>query len=303
MLPTHCLRRLLVDPADHPRGQAHLSSASGLVLAGRKAYVVADDEHHVAQFDAQDPVASPLRLVRIAAGTLPADAAQRKARKPDLETLIVFPGRRPGEADLLVAWGSGSRPQRERAFVLRLDARGEIASDAEEVSLERFYRPLRERFGELNLEAGLVQGNRVHLFQRAHRGQPLNGRASFAAHALQDWLRGAVTDAPLPLALESLDLGRVAGVPLGITDAAVRPQGGWVFCAVAEDTADAYADGACVGSAIVQVDAHLRVLPCEPLAGAPKVEGIAVTGSGRIWLVTDADDPQRASELLEVRIA
>lgn len=303
MLATCCLRRLLVDPADHPRGQAHLSSASGLVLVAGKAYVVADDEHHLACFEVRDPEVSPLRLTRIAGGDLPADAPRRKSRKPDLEALVFFPGRKRAEADLLVAWGSGSRPQRERAFALRLDAAGEAVGAAAPLSLERLYQPLREHFGELNLEAALVAGDRVHLFQRAHRGQPLNGHASFAADAMQDWLRGAVAEPPAPLSLETLDFGSVEGVPLGITDAAVLPTGGWVFSAVAEDTADAYADGACVGSALVQWDEHLRLRRCDLLQGAPKVEGVAVAGEGRLWLVTDADDPQRASELLEVRIA
>lgn len=302
MLAPRRLRYLALDPAGHPRGQAHLSSASGLVRAGHHAYVVADDEHHIAQFDARDP-AAPLRLVRIAQGTLPAGAAQRKAAKPDLETLVLFPSRHVQEADLLVAWGSASRPQRERAFVLRLDAEGAIAGVATEVSLSAWCQPLRERFGELNLEAAIVQGDRMHVFQRAHRGQPLNGCASFEAGAMQDWLRGASTRPPLALSMHTLDLGRVAGVPLGITDAAVLPDGGWILSAVAEDTGDAYADGACVASAIVRLDAALQVHSCQLLEGAPKVEGIAPVGSDRCWLVTDADDPDRPSELLEVRIA
>jgi hypothetical protein len=303
MLATQRLRQLLLDPADHPRGQAHLSSASALVLAGRKAYVVADDEHHIAQFDARAPAASPLRLLRIADGPLPADAAQRKARKPDLDALVRVPARGAAEQDLLVVWGSASRPQRERAFVLGLDGEGETSGAVRALSLASFCQPLREHFGALNLEAGAVQGDQLHLFQRAHRGQPLNGHVSFALDAVQAWLRGETAEAPRPLALASLELGRVDGVPLGITDAAVLPEGGWVLSAVAEDTADAYADGACVAAAVVLLDAALQVRRCTLLQGAPKVEGIAVAGPGRLWLVTDADDPGRPSELLEVLIA
>lgn len=290
------LRLLTLDPTQHPRGQAHLSSASGLVLVGRHGYVVADDEHHLARFDLHDPVASPLRLIGFADGTLPGDAKQRKKLKPDLETLIHV----PGEQGLLVGWGSCSRPQRERAFVFALDGDGAMVGAANELSLTALCEPLRKHFGELNLEAGFVQGDRLHLFQRAHGGQPLNGHVIYPAGAMDAWLRGIAAMPPEPLAIEAIDLGRVDGVPLGITDAAALPGGGWTFSAVAEDTSDAYADGACVASIIGVMDDRNRLLHQERLPGGPKVEGIAFAGGERLWLVTDADDPLKASELLEM---
>lgn len=301
MLVPQRLRPLTLDPRDHPRGQPHLSAASGLVLCGTRLYIVADDEHHLAQLDARDAVDSPLRLLRLAPGKLPADAAPRKKAKPDLEVLLRLPARQGGGSALLAALGSGSRPQRERAFVLALDARGEVALPARELPLGPLYAPLRARFGELNLEAGFVAGNRLHLFQRAHAGQPLNGHVVFDAGAMRAWLDDPSTEPPPALSIEALDLGTVEGVPLGITDAAAGPDGGWVFSAVAEDTGNAYDDGACVGSVVGWADAQGRVGRCERLAGAPKVEGIAPVGDGRLWLVTDADDPARPSELLELR--
>ncbi|MES2941025.1 MAG: hypothetical protein V4864_25320 [Pseudomonadota bacterium] len=302
MLTPHRLRLLTLDPHDHPRAQPHLSSASGLVRAGRHLYIVADDEHHLAQLDADDPANAPLRLLRLAPGTLPDDAGLRKRAKPDLEVLVHFPPAREGETSLLVAWGSGSRQQRERAFILQLDAHGAPAQAAREVSTARLYAPLRERFGELNLEAGFVAQRRLHLFQRANAGQHLNGHVVFDAHAVRAWLLAAADiEPPQPLAIEVLALGSVDGVPLGITDAAVWPAGGWVFSAVAEDTADAYRDGPCIASVLGWGDAVGQVRRCERLAGAPKVEGVAPAGGDRLWLVTDADDPLRPSELLEVR--
>ena len=61
---------------------AHLSAASGLVRAGRFLYVVADDELHLGVFHAAET--TPGHLVRLFPGELPATAAERKARKPDL---------------------------------------------------------------------------------------------------------------------------------------------------------------------------------------------------------------------------
>ncbi|TFZ05682.1 hypothetical protein EZ313_03195 [Ramlibacter henchirensis] len=74
-----------------------------------------------------------------------------------------------------------------------------------------------------------------------------------------------------------------------------------MFTAVAEDTADAYRDGACLASVVGWMDAAGQVRACEQLAGAPKVEGVALAGDGRLWMVTDADDPDQPSELLEVK--
>jgi hypothetical protein len=48
--PAH-LRDLLLAPHQHPRGQPHLSAASGLVRVGPWLYVVADDEHHLGVID------------------------------------------------------------------------------------------------------------------------------------------------------------------------------------------------------------------------------------------------------------
>lgn len=82
-------------------------------------------------------------------------------------------------------------------------------------------------------------------------------------------------------------------------DAARHPR--WIFSAVAEDTADAYEDGACVGSVIGRADDQDQVHARKRLRGNPKVEGLAFAAPDRLWLVTDADDPARASELLELR--
>src|SRR5688572_26370614 len=71
------LRDLLIAPALHPRGQPHLSSASGLVRAGGFLHCVADDEHHMATL----PLGGgPVALRRLRGGDLPSDFAERKRR-------------------------------------------------------------------------------------------------------------------------------------------------------------------------------------------------------------------------------
>lgn len=298
MLVPRLLQRLTVAPRDHPRGQAHWSAASGLVRAGDHLYVVADDEHHLAWLDATTPGASPLNTMRFAQGDLPDDPAARKKRKPDIEVLLHLPAAVTGSHDWLVLLGSGSRPQRERVFGVAPQSAGP-AAPAIEVAAHDLYAPLADAFGEPNVEAACLGGGQLHLFQRANRGRATNVRLSYDAQAFCAWLRGAA-GAPRPEAILPLSLGSYAGVPFGITDASAWWLPGCVFTAVAEDTQDAYADGACVASMVGWLDDAGTLRASALLAGAPKVEGITPAGRGRLWLVTDADDPDRPSELLEV---
>ena len=78
------LRELRMPPAAHPRGQTHLSSASGLVVVGDRLYFVADDEHHLGALPlAQATGDAPVTLHRLRPDDLPQEAWARKARKPD----------------------------------------------------------------------------------------------------------------------------------------------------------------------------------------------------------------------------
>jgi hypothetical protein len=96
-----------------------------------------------------------------------------------------------------------------------------------------------------------------------------------------------------------VDLGTAAGIPFGFTDAIPWPGRGWIFSAVAEDTSDSYADGRCAAAAVGWATSTGEVRGLRLLAGAPKVEGIALVDD-RLLMVTDADDPASASRLLEV---
>ena len=129
------------------------------------------------------------------------------------------------------------------------------------------------------------------------------------ASRIWPWLTGQGTLPPVAASVNDFDLGSVDGVPFSITDAAALQAGSWVFCAVAENTDDSYHDGACMASIVGTVDSQGRIARQYRLQGNPKVEGIAVvnadllTGSGlQLLLVTDADDPKIASQLLRVSL-
>ncbi len=119
------LRTLTV--TGHPRGQPHLSAASGLVCAHGRVYVMADDEHHLAVFRDRR---SPGRLHRVFAGNLPHEMEARKKRKPDVETLFLLPSAKVGGDDALIALGSGSRKNRQVGVAMALSARGKVAKES-----------------------------------------------------------------------------------------------------------------------------------------------------------------------------
>ncbi len=100
----------------------------------------------------------------------------------------------------------------------------------------------------------------------------------------------------------ALALPAVAGVPLTVTDAYRLASGRILLSAVAEATADTYADGALTGAAIIELDADFRVLAVQLLDPPLKVEGIAARTAGdrlHLLCVTDADDPGQPSALYE----
>lgn len=309
LTPTH-LQDLLLDPATHPRGQGHLSAASGLVRAGAWLYLVADDEHHLGLLPAaaaavpQSMQQAPLvQLHRILDGDLPAEARARKKRKPDLKALALLPASPTHPHRALLALGSGSKPNRQRGVVIALDATGRPAGATQVVDLSPLYAPLRAEFADLNLEGAFVANDVLHLLQRGNKGDARSACITYPLAPLLAWLAGTRAQPPAPLRTTLFDLGTVDGVPLGFTDGAALADGngGWLFSAVAENTDDSYADGECVASAIGWVGADGVLGRMSPLEDAPKVEGIALDGE-RLLMVTDADDPERASRLLVVAL-
>ena len=88
VLITRRLRALTTHAQPGADASRPLSAASGLVCHRGRAYVVADDEQHLAVFS---DATTPGRRFRLLAGGLPAAVAARKRRKADLESLLLFP--------------------------------------------------------------------------------------------------------------------------------------------------------------------------------------------------------------------
>lgn len=129
--------------------------------------VKADDELSLGVFDLV--VDGPGRRVQLFEGELPSDHKERKAEKPDLEALTALPAIPGYPFGALLGVGSGSKPSRQRAVLLRLDEHGVIDGDAVHVDLAPLYQSLRARFDDLNIEGLFIAGSEFCLLQRGNR--------------------------------------------------------------------------------------------------------------------------------------
>jgi hypothetical protein len=297
--PTH-LCDLLVEPGAHPRGQAHLSAASGLVRVGGRLYLVADDEHHLGIL-AADGVGA-VQMHRVLDGDLPADKGKRKKHKPDLEAMALLPPEAGMAHGALLALGSGSRPNRQQALLVALDGGGLPCATPVACDFAALYLPLRDQFPDLNIEGAFVAGPRLRLLQRGNKGDARNACIDYSLAQLRAWMTQG-GEAPMPRNIREFSLGGAGGVPLGFTDGTALPGGAWLFSAVAEDTGDSYNDGACGASAIGWVTEGGTLQRLEHVAGAPKIEGITLADDGRLLVVTDSDDPATPSALLSLNLS
>jgi len=285
------LRDLTLTPG-RSGGASYLSAASGLVAVKSFLYVVADDELHLGMFPASGD--APGVAVRILEGELPEDRAERKRLKPDLEALMLLPPGASWQHGALLALGSGSRRNRRRGVLLRLNSFGGIEGAARTIDLSPMLDAIAGQVGELNIEGATIVGDRWVLLQRGNKGRGINALVHLNAAAAVDAIAHSARIAALPFDIRRYDLGLVDGIPLCFTDAAALPDGRLVFAAVAEDTDDAYRDGRCTGAAVGIIDANGVLQDIQPLHPAVKAEGIDAwidAGRIRVLLVTDADDP------------
>ena len=305
MIRPKILRKLDLEAAYGARRPHHLAAASGLVAIGDFLYVVADDELHLGYFPRSGD--APGRLVQLFAGELPREHAERKAAKPDLEALVRLPAFADYSDGALLAVPSGSTLQRYRGALLRLDAHGAIIGDPERIDFSGLYAAMAAQVPALDIEGAVVVDDALVLLHRGSRPYPLSALIELSLADVQAGLatRSAI-EALSPRCVRWVDLGGIEGVALSITDGASLPDGRLVVTAVAEASEDSYADGPCLGAAIGVLGRDGRVRQLHYLQPAYKIEGVQAwieDGLIHLLLVTDADDENTPSYLLEVELS
>jgi hypothetical protein len=279
----------------------HLSAASGLVCLNSFNYVVADDELHLGVFRANSH--EPGHLVRLFEGELPSCSADRKKQKADFEALTLLPSFGNYPYGALLAFGSGSRPNRRLGALLGLDAQGAVRGFPRVVDCSPILASLDRELAGLNIEGAVVSGTELRLFQRGNQRNSENAIIRFQLSTFLEALSSEQTAPLAPVAINTFDLGQIEGIPLCFTDAAALPDGTMVFTAVAEGADDNYNDGACAGAAVGIVGNELQCL--FRLDCPYKVEGVNARVEGdiiRLLLVTDADDFEIPAALFSATI-
>jgi hypothetical protein len=288
-----------------PVGPGHVRAASGIRVWGRRLVVIQDDVNILAiQEDGRDFRSLLIPTGQDQGGTSGV-AGEIKSSKMDLEACLVLPDGR------LVGFGSGSSPKRER-IVVAGPSGGIMVREGRDL-----YALLRETTAfsgsELNIEGATAVDGGIRLFQRGNgaptaRLKPVNATGDLPLDLFLDWLDRSGT-APHIANVRQYDLGEVAGVRYGFTDAAMMPDGRMAFIACAEDSPDTVQDGAIIGAGFGLID-HEEVRITEILAetGRPtslKFEGIEwlEDGSENTFLVVaDLDDPGVPAQLGRLRV-
>ncbi|HZK51569.1 MAG TPA: hypothetical protein VFD47_08395 [Actinomycetota bacterium] len=290
------VRNLSVLDGDGNERNLPIAAASALVRVKNQLLVLSDDEREMAIFE--DGSNEPGTLIKVMEGDTPSSPDQRADHKPDFECMAHFEAFGRFEHGAILALGSGSAPDRDRATLLKLTSDGRPGSDFEIVDLGPLYDRLRADIDDLNIEGSAVVGDAFRLMQRGNGPDGRNARVDLDADAVRLALdRGEPLHPDAVLSIEFYDLGQLKGVPLCFSDASPLPDGRMVFIASAET------DEGNLGSSIGLMEPDGTVEFNEPVDHDLKLEGLAtdVGEDGRVHLimVSDADNPDQASPLME----
>ncbi|MGH2750634.1 MAG: DUF6929 family protein [Actinomycetota bacterium] len=285
----------VIDDGGHERSLP-LAAASALLRVRSYLLVLSDDERQMAIFE--DESDEPGRLIKVMGGATPSSPDERADHKPDFECMALLEPFDRFEHGAVIGIGSGSKPERNRATLLTLTEDGRPEAGFEIVDLSALYNRLRTDLEDLNIEGSAVVGDAFRLMQRGNGPKGRNARVDLDAEAVRAALaEGRAVPADSVNAIEFYDLGLLKGVPLCFSDASPLPEGRMAFIASAE-VGDGYA-----GSSLGLMGSHGAVELNEPVDHHLKLEGLAarVTDDGRIHLllVSDADDPDQPSPLME----
>ena len=266
---------------------AGVRAGSALLRIGARLLAVQDDAYCACWID--------LPGLRVTPFALDGDgAALPKALKPDFESAV-----RTGDGRIFLL-GSGSTPN--RMVIARLSLPGASVALSHRPQIYECVRRALELAEAPNIEGAVIEGDVLRLF---HRGIA-------TASATIDLPLGVLEgEAPRALAWDWIQPGELDGVALSITDAATVGRHGTLLLAVAEDTADAVADGPVAGCAVGVLARPAdrppvrwcRVLDPNGEPSRRKLEGLAVDEVLRgAWVITDPDDPHRHAELCRIEL-
>lgn len=298
------------DPAlDRP---AHVRAASAVAKIGGRLAIVQDDANFVALVDPATGLANAIALPAGEGGLRQFDDLRGNKRfKLDLESCVLL---EDGGVPVLLAFGSGSSPLRERIVAVR--GIGGARREVRVIGARALYAGLRASRAfagsEMNVEGAVIlTWETLRLFNRGNGASvddlhPIDASCDLHLPTLIDYLRDPESASPpSPENVVRYELGEIDGHPLTFTDVTLHEGRVW-FTATAEASPDAVRDGPVAGSAIGTLEAGVarwaRVMGEDGSPFDGKIEAIEMRDARSAWVLVDRDDPLRPSELCEVAL-
>jgi len=251
-----------------------INAASGLQYGQDQLYIVSDNSPYLYHYHVQEERMDKVLLD----STQQAEIVAKKDKK-DFEALCDV-------GDALVIVGSGSKPQRQDAFIY--DKRNR---HVRRVSLESIYQRMQE-IGKVdkhnfNIE-GLAYDSGTWYFLNRGNGKEKQNVIFTVAGDLDFILR------PETLRANHIELPRIQNYTTGFSDGVIV-DGCLFFIATAEESASTYLDGENQGSYMSYIDLNdWKLGPTHQLSNTKKLEGLAVYGQSAdtitFILCEDPDD-------------
>ncbi len=300
------------DPPQDFERPPYVRAGSSLTCIAEYVAVVQDNTNFVALIDTKQRRATTLTLPSGPDGDRVFDADHgNKGHKFDLEACVAVPHE---GSSLLVAFGSGTSPERERIVVVFW--RDDDQPEVQVFNGASFYGALRNAHdfsgSELNVEGAVyLDTGQIRLFQRGN-GAPSDGLKPVDATGDVSWpelwahLQQPNNPAPKPQNVVQYHLGNLSDHPLNFSDAELVSQV-ILYSASAEGSAAAGTDGEITGSVLGVIDADgARYTQLIDEDGQPfdgKIEGISVGNDDLqlVYFVID-DDNDEPSALFEVEL-
>lgn len=280
-------------------GSKQIHAASGLVKIENNMHIIADDELSLLSFSLLEKEVG--REQRLFSGELPTEHKERKRRKPDLESLTLLP-KFTGTSALL-AVPSGSKANRQIGVLIELTnkAPGVIKN----IDFSHLYGALESEFSELNIEGASFSDSKLTLLQRGNGLLSQNAVIELdQAGVLSDLSNSQRVSEKRITKISRVDLGKHNNVSLGFTDSCYCDSF-LFFLAVAEESNSTYEDGQFSGAYIGYFDHSGKAKLLNQLIIGFKPEGLWIEKSSEgyeCYVVTDADDPNEASQLYSTKI-
>lgn len=264
-----------------------VSAASGLLVIEDQFYSIADDELDLIIFNKESFGSE--RRVQLLDGALPLYSKQRKAQKPDWESLVLFP-----ESQSILVVPSGSKANRNVGVWIE-------SEKITQILFTELYQVISQSVPDLNVEGVVLTEKEMRLFSRGNGGSQQNFMIRLDREkVLSDILACQSLTAKSFVGLMKIDLGMIHGFPLGFTDASLEDENRIWFLAAAEAAASTYEDGKYLGAILGCLDNAGNLIFQDEIECQLKPEGLALDIKNRkFYVVTDADDRSQPAQLLE----